>query len=166
MNFSSLKEYFYRLYNYGLIMMLLPMIGFLIIFYLFLAEIWFALITDASMNNFLWQFFALLIFIMLTIVHWQAVKNFKKISSVVGLGQKLEDYYPVIRSKINSYVWASFLLLAGFACTSHQGFSICFGVVILWCWTQWPTPRKVCRQLRLRGDEREMVLTKGEAFRF
>ncbi|MBS1559430.1 MAG: hypothetical protein JST69_11965 [Bacteroidetes bacterium] len=166
MNFSSLKEYFYRLYNYGLIMMLIPMVGFLVVYYLFLSQQWFALIDNALVNSFLWKLFALLIFIMLTIVHWQSVKSYTRIASRLGLGQKLEEYYWVVRSKINSYVWAGSLLLIGFFCTAHQGFSTSFGVVILWAVLQWPTPRKVCRQLKLRGDEREMVITKGEAFRF
>ena len=166
LNFSSLKEYFYRLYDYGLTRMLIPMIGFLAVYYLFLTKQWFALIDNEEMNSWLWKFFAFLIFIMLTIVHWQSVRTLNKISSRVGLGLKLEEYYSVVRAKTNSYVWAAFLLLTGFFCTADQGFSACFGVVIIWYWMQWPLPRKVCRQLKLRGDEREMVLSKGEAFRF
>jgi hypothetical protein len=62
-------------------------------------------------------------------------------------------------------VWVSFLLAIGFFLTSDERFSIYFAVIIIWCAWQWPTPRRVAGDLKLKGDERKMVLTKGEAFK-
>jgi hypothetical protein len=49
--------------------------------------------------------------------------------------------------------------------TGYNYFSIAFGVLALWFFVQWPTPGRVCRLLQLRGDEKQMVITRGEAFR-
>ncbi|MGC4021666.1 MAG: hypothetical protein QM734_06855 [Cyclobacteriaceae bacterium] len=164
MNFT-LHEYFYKLYNKNMLMMLLPIGEFLGIYYLLLSGVLPTLIDDELIVQtmlFVVPFVGLSI---LTIVQLGIYKKCKKISSEPSLGKKLELYVPITKRNTNGFILASFLLAIGFFLTAHEWFSIYFGVVILWSWIQWPSPRKVCRDLKLRGDEREMVMTKGDAFK-
>jgi hypothetical protein len=56
-------------------------------------------------------------------------------------------------------------MAAGLYFTSHEFFGIYFGVIILWSVFIWPSPRRVCKDLKLKRDEEKMVMTKGEAFK-
>ncbi|MBI1770528.1 MAG: hypothetical protein HY015_06260 [Bacteroidetes bacterium] len=164
MNFT-LKEYFYKLYNRSMMMLLLPIAEFLAIYYLILSGVLPPIIEDSLGVEILLISIPIIVLVILTIVQLGTLKRCKKITSEVSLGKKLDLYSPVIKRKINSIVWVSFLLAIGFFLTSDQRFSIYFGAIILWCAWQWPSPRRVSRDLKLKGDEREMVITKGEAFK-
>jgi len=164
MNFT-LKEYFYKLYNRSMVMMLLPIAEFLGIYYLILSAILPPIIDDEVGVEILVISIPIIVLAILTIVQLEARKRFKKIADEPSLGKKLDLYSPVAKRKINSLVWCSLLLAVGFFLTSDQRFSIYFGVIIIWCAWQWPSPRKISRDLKLKGDEREMVMTKGDAFK-
>ena len=166
MNFSSLKEYFYRLYNTCLVRLLLSMGLFLLIYYLLLSGLFSPYIIEPELINFLRYTYLVLIVISLTIVHLVIHKRLKIFSETVGLGDKLDLYHSVVKVRMKTVVGISLFNAAGLLFTGHSWFGIYFGGMILWTVVQWPTPRKVCNQLRLRGDERTMVMTKGEAFEF
>lgn len=163
MNFT-LKDYFYKLYNRGMIMMLIPIVEFLAIYYLILAGFLPTIVDDKSVIIILLILFPIVVLIMLTIVQLEVNKRLEKIAEEPSLGRKLDLYFPLAKRKINSWVWVSSLLSFGFFLTSDERFSIYFGAIILWCAWQWPSPRKVARDLKLRGDEREMVISKGDSF--
>ena len=166
MNFSSLKEYFYKLYNACLLSLLLPMGVFLAIYYLSLSGLVSPYIREEELVEFLKYAYLSLILIALTIVHLGIHKRLKANVKVVGLGKKLDLYYFVVRTRMRTFIAVSVFLAAGFFLTSHQWFSLYFAAIIFWFLAQWPTPGKVSSQLRLRGDEKTMVITKGEAFKF
>jgi len=102
----------------------------------------------------------------LTIVHLEIFRRLKSHAVAVGLGKKLDLYYAVVRMRVRTFVVVSLFLATGFFFTGHPSFSIYFACMIGWFLLQWPTPLKVSNQLKLRGDERAMVMTKGEAFKF
>ncbi len=166
MNFASLKEYFYTLYNAAMRRMLMPLAIFLGIYYLFLSDLILPIIEDERIIALMLVAYPAIVLPALTIVHLAARKHFRSASTIVGLGNKLDVFYEVMRKKMRTALWVSLFLAIGFVLTGHQWFSIYFAGIIVWFIFQWPTPRKVCRQLKLRGDERAMVMTKGEAFRF
>jgi hypothetical protein len=166
MNFSSLKEYFYRLYNACLLRLLIPMGAFLVIYYLSLSGLISPYIRKESLVNFLKFTYLILILITLTIVHLEVYKRLKHHSQVVGLGNKLDLYYLIVQTKMKTVLGISLFLAAGLLFTGHEWFTIYFGGMIIWFLFQWPTPKTVSRQLRLKGDERTMVITKGDAFEF
>ena len=166
MNFSSLKEYFYKQYNACLLRMLLPMGVFLLIYYLSLSEMISPYIQAEELIDFLRFAYLALMLITLTIVHLEVYKNLKHHSQVVGLGKKLDLYYLVVRTRMKTLLVISLFLAAGFLFTGHQSFTIYFGGMMGWFLFQWPTPKTVSRQLKLKGDERTMVTTKGDAFEF
>ena len=166
MNFTSLKEYFYKLYNACLLGMLLPMGVFLLIYYLSLSERISPSIQAEELVDFLRYTYLALIVITLTIVHLEIYRRLRSHATVVGLGKKLDLYYLVVQMRRKTLLIISFFLAAGFFFTSHPWFSIYFACMIGWFMVQWPTPLKVSAQLKLRGDERAMVMTKGDAFKF
>lgn len=163
MNFT-LKEYFYKLYNRSMVMMLLPIAEFLVIYYLILSGFLLPIVYDELVVIILLILFPIVVLIMLTIVQLEINRRLRKISEEPSLGRKLDLYLPVAKRKINSMVWVSFLLGVGFFLTTDERFSIYFGGIILWCAWQWPSPRKVARDLKLKGDQREMVISRGDSF--
>jgi hypothetical protein len=56
-------------------------------------------------------------------------------------------------------------MAAGLFLTGSEWFAIYFLGLVVWLVFQWPSPRRVSKDLKLRGDEKQMVLTKGEAFK-
>jgi 4-hydroxybenzoate polyprenyltransferase len=102
----------------------------------------------------------------LTIVHWLASKKFKVLARQPSLGIKLEEYNGIASVRLKACVYSSLLVAAGLLFTNHEFFGIYFGVIILWSILfVWPSPRRVCKDLRLKRDEEKMVMTKGEAFK-
>ncbi len=166
MNFSSLKEYFYKLYNASILTMLLPMGLFLTIYYFSLSGLISPFVEDESMTTIILIVCPTVTLTILTIVHLVTRKRFKINAEVVGLGKKLDLFYLTYQLKMKTASWISTLLAICFFVTGHEWFSIYFSVIMLWFALQWPSPRKVSNQLKLKRDEREMVMTKGEAFRF
>jgi magnesium-transporting ATPase (P-type) len=139
---------------------------FLLIYYLSLSEMVSPYIQAKALVDFLLYAYLVLILITLTIVHLEIYRKLKSHAVVVGLGNKLDLYYSVVRMRMRTFLVVSLFLAAGFFFTGHPWFSIYFGGMIGWFLLQWPTPLKVSNQLKLRGDERTMVMTKGEAFKF
>jgi len=166
MNFNSLKEYFYTLYNAYLLRLLIAMGLFLAIYYMSLSGIVSPYIQEKELIDFLKYAYLALILITLTIVHLVIYRRLKSHSEMVGLGKKLDLYNLVVRLRMKTFLLISFFLAAGFFFTGHEWFSIYFAIMISWFLLQWPTPNKVSNQLKLRGDERTMVITKGEAYKF
>ena len=163
MNFT-LKDYFYKLYNRGMLMILLPIAEFLAIYYLILSGFLLPIVYDELLIIILIILFPIVVLTMLTIVQLEINRRLKKISEEPSLGRKLDLYFPLAKRKINSLVWAALLFGVGFFFTGDDRFSIYFGGLILWYAWQWPAPRKVARDLKLKGDEREMVISRGDSF--
>ncbi len=164
MIFSSLREFFYKLYNIFLISMLIPMLLFIGIYYVLLTNMVAPFITDDDAVQILVVTFPILALIALTIVHWSASARLKALSREPSLGIKLEDYLSAASLRLKGCVFSSLLMAVGLFFTNHQYFGIYFGLIILWVIVIWPSPRRVCKDLKLKRDEEELVRSKGEAF--
>jgi len=164
MKFNSVKEYFYKLNNTGYQLMMVP----LILFIYFYSQSYFydsQPLIEPRFNSYLLYALIGISVITLTTVHIQTRKSATRIASEVGLGIKLEKLGSVL---ITRMIWKAVITVfmpLGLLATGNQVFSILFGVTIAWFFLQWPTPGRVAALLKLRGDEREMVLSKGEAFK-
>jgi hypothetical protein len=164
MKFNSVKEYFLKLNNTGYQLMMIP----LILFIYFYTQSYFydsqPLIEPGWGDNLLWVFIGLSI-VVLTIVQIHTTKKANRIASEVGLGIKLEKLGSVL---IVRMVWKAVITLLmplGLVATGNQLFSVLFGITLAWFFLQWPTPGRVANLLKLRGDEREMVMSRGDAFK-
>jgi len=165
MKFNSVKEYFLRLNNTGYQLMMVPLIVFIYHYasaYAFTTWLW---ITDVAIINYLLIGMATLSLIVLTVVHFFVRARAIKISGQTGLGLKLEQLGNVLIQRLIVLALMTLAMPIGLVLTHHIGFTIGFIVLLVWFFLHWPTPTQVSNLLKLKGDEKEMVLSKGEAFK-
>lgn len=165
MNFSSLREFFYKLYNRCLLIMFVPIGVFLVIYYFLLINQLKAILQEEEIILVILILFPIVAIINLTIVHLVAVRRFKALMPEPSLGIRLEKYFSIGSIRISSLAANSVLMAVGLALTDHAYFTIYFSFLLVWLFFIWPTPKRVSVDLKLKGDEQKMVMTKGEAFR-
>lgn len=165
MNYSSLREFFYKLYNICLLMMFVPIGTFLVIYYLLLTNQISPTIQSELVERIILIAFPILAIIDLTIVHLVVRRKFLLLNREISLGVRLEKYFSVAVIRLSAIVATSLFMAAGLFLTGSEWFAIFFLVLVIWLAFQWPTPQRVSKDLKLRGDEEQMVLTKGEAFK-
>ncbi len=164
MKYNSVKEYFLKLNNTGYQLMMIPLILFIYFYtqsYFFKSQ---PLVGPQRGESLLLIIIGLSV-IVLTIVQIQTRKMALRIAAEVGLGIKLEKLGSVLIARM---VWKAVITLTmslGLVATGNPIFSILFGITMAWFFLQWPTPGRVSDLLKLRGDEREMVMSRGEAFK-
>lgn len=164
MKFNSVKEYFLKLNNTGYQLMMIPLILFIYFYtqsYFYDSE---PLIKPRLGDYLLWVFIGLSV-VVLTIVQIQTTKKANRISQEVGLGIKLEKLGTVLLTRMVWKAVITLLMPLGLLATGNQLFSVLFGITLAWFFLQWPTPGRVSDLLKLRGDEREMVMSRGDAFK-
>lgn len=156
MKYSSLQEYFYKFQNVLYLLVLLPLLAFTSLFIfdgldfsgtidqgIHLPEIFIGLLCVGVLSSFL--FFN------------ARIRHIRKLPS---LGLRLDKYYTttVLRSSFLSC--GALLMVAGFALTGSFTFTWFFGAILILFFVVWPRSAKVCRDLKLKGSEREMVYYK------
>lgn len=165
MKFNSVKEFFYKLTNSGYQTMMLPLIFFTIYF----GQNGFGLLkpflSNETLVNAVFYLIAASSMFSLTTVQVIFFKRYFLISNLVGLGLKLENYGDEAIRKMRWIATTATLAPLGLFATGDNRLVFVFAGVFVWFFLQWPSPVRVATQLRLRGDERKMVVTRGEAFR-
>jgi uncharacterized membrane protein YesL len=165
MKFNSVKEYFYKLNNTGYQLMMVPLILFIGYYsqtYFF--EMKFQIET-LEVGAYLPFIFLGIAIIVLTTVQLSFKKKIRKVASEIGLGIKLEKLGSLIKVRMIWQALVSLLMPLGLVLTDEKMFIIFFGVALAWYFIHWPSPTLVAKLLHLRGDEKEMVLSRGEAFK-
>jgi hypothetical protein len=165
MKFNSVKEYFYKLNNTGYQLMMVPLILFIYHYASVYAFATHTIIQDVRVAQYLLVSVATLGLITLTAVHFWVQSQAQKISLKTGLGLKLELLGSVLMRRLIALALITLLMPLGLMLTHHIGFTVGFVVALVWYFFNWPTPTKVCHLLNLKGDEKEMVLSRGEAFK-
>jgi hypothetical protein len=164
MNSSSLREYFYKLANRCYLLILLPLGVFIYLYYQFESKKITPYIKDESITLIILAGIVVLSLIYLTTVHWLSRKRLKKYSAEVGLGRKLDRYYEIVMFRYSACSSSSLMMALGLLFTGNELFGIFFMGILLWIMLQWPTTKRTCRDLDLKGDEYEMVLFKKDKF--
>jgi len=161
MEFATIKEYFYKLQTALFLTLLIPLVVFLVLYSntsqgIIAEEQSFTII---SFLLFLMAFDALIGLVLFRI-------KIKTIREQSTLRSRLQQYYSltIVRSCIN-IVACTMPSLAFFLTGDTQLVFVFAGVLVL-SFLQWPGPGKVCRDLRLKGDEREMILYKKDDMGF
>ena len=91
-------------------------------------------------------------------------KKIKSARNGQGLRAKLEKYFALTIVRYSVFAFCSVVFCIGYYFTTDQFFSFCFMLQLLLCALHWPRSPKVANDLRLRGDEREMVYYKKDKF--
>ncbi|MBX2915588.1 MAG: hypothetical protein KF856_10005 [Cyclobacteriaceae bacterium] len=165
MKFNSVKEYFYKLNNTGYQLMMVPLLVFIYHYasvYAFTTRVW---ITDTTYIHYILVGACVMACVVLTAVHFFVQIRATKISKQIGLGLKLEQLGSVLMKRLIVLALATLTMPVGLVLTHHIGFTIGFFVLLTWFFLHWPSPTQVSNLLKLKGDEKEMVLSKGEAFK-
>lgn len=90
---------------------------------------------------------------------------FKKIKSIAndqGLGLKLTKFFYLTIVRYILIAFGCLFLLYSFYITKDDVMTGIFVLNLILMAVLWPTSNKVCRDLKLRGDEREMVFYKKD----
>ncbi len=164
MNFSSIREYFYKLTNRCYLLVLLPLAVFIYVYYQMLSKKITATVFDDSLLTIILVTLIALSLINLTTVHWVAKRRLKKYATEVGLGRKLDRFLEIAMFRMGACSASSLMMAIGLLLTGSEWFAIAFVLILFWVMFQWPTAKRACRDLKLKGDEYEMVLYKKDKF--
>lgn len=164
MNFASLREYFYKLANRCYLLVLLPLAIFIYIYQQIESKRVTAFIQDEKLVDVAIIVLLSMAVINLTTVHWLSRKRLKKYAGEIGLGNKLDRYYEIVMLRLKGCCASSLMTAVGLLLTESPLFGIFFLLILAWTLLQWPSSRRACRDLQLKGDEYEMVYYKKDKF--
>jgi threonine/homoserine efflux transporter RhtA len=163
MNFSSIKEYFYKMYSYCFLIMLIPM-GLLGLVHMQGAPSQVQpLFIDASSESVSTVLLGIAL-IILTIVHLYGRARLKRIIKMGGLGNKMDHYFYLTITRVAAGTATCFVIIGGYVLTLNEWTDLLFFLTLAWIGFQLPSSRKACRELKLRGDEYEMIYFKKDTF--
>jgi hypothetical protein len=159
MKFNSLQEYFYKIQNFIFMLILVQLMA-------FIGTVVGPLATyevpglDKTQAVFVACFVSATAVIGYVWATFLFRKNTGLISKLIGLSLKLERYYYATLWRYSVGTLSGILVTFGFLLTRHIAFIGLYGFFFFLFFIAWPWPSKVCRDLKLKGDEKEMVLYK------
>jgi hypothetical protein len=160
MKYNSVPEYFYKFHNRLYALVLIPLLTFVVLYWkMKTGDI------EGGSQNIDFNRLLLLVFIILVLTEWLVSfflfrRSLKPILTLDSLGERLDKYYRLTIVRFTLVVSGLLLLATGFYLTHDQYFTILFVTSILGLAFFWPTSAKVCDDLRLKGDERKLILYK------
>jgi len=158
MDFITIRQYFHKVHIGVLSFVLLPLIAF----------IGLSLTTVRVADDAFIISLVPGIFIAVVVVNLFAVVFFLlRLSHArkgAGLRAKLERYYSIVLVFYALMAISGLLLAAGFCVTQRNAYALTFLANLAMCAVAWPYAKRTARQLRLRGDEFEMVYYQKDQF--
>jgi hypothetical protein len=155
MKFQSVKEYFYKLNTIGFILLLVPLVVFIFLYYLPTDRA--ILIKDWRVDVLLLGMFSLVFILDLTIVQWLWKEKIRKLTKVIELASKMDGYFMASIRRLASYSVCSLLMALGFFLTADQLFTGLFLIVAGFMFLHRPSRNSFCATLNIRGTERDMI---------
>lgn len=144
--------------------MMMPLIG-LIIYYIKPITRLNTVIFESELSIPIFFIISGVLILLVITVQLAINKSVKKIAQTVGLGLKLERVADKLSLKMFLLAMLNLMASAGLLLTGCDYFSLLFLILMGWYFFQWPSPLRVSRMLKLKGDELEIVITRGEAFK-
>ena len=159
MKYQSLREYFYKLYALLFFLVLIPLGAFI---YLYLAMRTQGFGGILNNDEFLSQTL-IYVFGAVAFVDWSASflifsRGLKSARTITSLGGKLDRYYALTIVRFALIISGLLVLAAGFFLIENHVLTGLFMISLVVLGIVWPFPSKVCNDLALKGDERNMVL--------
>ena len=165
MKFGTVREYFSKLYTMGFQLMMIPLILFIVYCAQWIIKMPELVKFDEKISSVVFIIMCGLSIIVPVIIQMITKTQANRIAREVGLGIKLEKMGSVIRVKMTALSILILLMPVLLLFTDDNNFAIIFGVLSCWYFLQWPTPKRIARLLKLRGDEKTMVISRGDAFK-
>jgi hypothetical protein len=152
MDFISISEYFYKLFSRLLLIVLLPIAVFISIY---LQPMMAPLDGDQHRSEFITVISVVVCLWMFVFIFFN--KKIKSARNGQGLREKLEKYFRLTIVRYIFFSVCSLTLAVAFYVSRNDVFTALFIVQLILCGVVWPFSSKVSNDLKLRGDEREMV---------
>lgn len=159
MKFSSLQEYFYKLQTILFLLILAPLVAFMIAIGGLLTNPPYQE-TEGQKMLYVGIAVCFLALVMNVVATFLFRRTMKGVSKMVGLSLKLDHYCSATVMRYSIGAVSNLVLVVGFFFTGHFIFACMFGATIVLFFITWPWSSKVCADLKLKGDEKEMVLYK------
>lgn len=159
MNYHSLNQYFYKLYARLFMLALVP-IGVFIFLYKASETNWLTntkLDIEPEMIVYAAAAIAFMDWLMALLIMYVGLKRVRK---EVSLGERLSRYANLTTVRSALFSSGMLILAIGYHLSQHQWLTIGFMVSLILPAIFWPVPGRVCYDLRLKGDERMMILYK------
>lgn len=162
MKYSSVPEYFYKLYARLYALVLVPLLTFVMLYWKIKSGDMMVAWQDTTFNYAL-----LLAFMSVVLIEWIFSffifkRSLKRILTLGSLGERLDHYYRFTIIRFSFLISGLVLLAIGFFLTQDQYFTILFVASMIGMAFFWPTSAKVCDDLNLKGEERRLILYKLE----
>lgn len=164
MKFGSIKEYFYKLYNYSLLLVLVPPSVFVFLYFVWPKRASYSILEKDEMVVLILSVVSALVIGELTIVHLYLRRHLRKLSAEAGLGNKMDGYVTLAMLRQFAASSAAMVLAICFYFTASNWSAIFFVCILLWTAWHWPSPKRFCKDLSVRSDERELILNSKESF--
>ena len=161
MKFLSIKEFFYKLNTIGFILLLVPLLTFLFLYYT-PATTPEPAITEEDGINQLTSGLITTFIIDLTIVHWVKLARVKKLNKLLEISKKMDGYAGIFLFRSINYTLFSLLASLCFYLTESVNFAGIFLFIIIVTLLQWPSRSAFCRLLNVTANERTMIMTNGD----
>jgi hypothetical protein len=161
MKYNSIGEYFYRLSNRCLALILLPVVVILICYFL---NQYFSLalpLSEQVLGD--WEILAIEIsgILVLTILFLAiSARKLRKLKSEPGLGKRMAGYIVIVMAR--AWTFSAMLLIIGVTVflTGKLIFLYPLPYVGLLFLIYWPSPGRMAADLRLKSEERDIIKNK------
>lgn len=157
MRFFTITQYFNKLQSALFMLLMGPMLVFIGLYFYLAGKP-----ADPRMEY--------IVFISLAIaLDWLAAmilfnKKIQLTRKAQGLGAKLDKYFRLTIVRYGFLASSHLLAALGFYLSGSDLFAAIYAGGLTLSAFLWPSSRKVCSDLKLRGDEREMVYFKKDSF--
>lgn len=156
MTFISIGQYFNKLQIVFVVLLIIPLLAFIALY----------VFADADPETSTEYYIsipgvALLVWALAVTTFDKKIKTARKAQ---GLGAKLDKYFFATIVRSGFLASASLVLAAGYFLTRNEAFTGLYLVSVFLSLIFWPTGPKVAGELRLKGDEREMIYFKKDKF--
>lgn len=164
MQYLSVRDFFNRLQNKSNTYILLPTGIFLLYFVLVgFGKIQIKTFVTGDERLFFWNFPVCTVILMI-ISHYLVNKKIKKIPSDIGLGLKLEKLGDLYNFRLYLVCGLTSGVALSLYIWNDSRIGFIFVALLTWHFILLPRPFWVVKHLRLRGDERKMIESKGAYF--
>ncbi len=159
MQINSIRDYFTSLYNilYGIL--LLPLLAFV---YLYLEQQAGRLEPKVVERDIIVGVLAIVVVVDWVVSYVLFKNEIKKARQIESLGMRLEKFKSITIVRYAIVSSSCLFLAVGFYFTTHQALTGLFVVGMILLSSIWPTTYRVCDQLQLQGEEREMIIKKKD----
>lgn len=157
MKFFTIAQYFNKLNSVLFLLLMVPLLGFIAIYFFPNSS------ADGQWNA---TVIGILVFVVmgwiLTKIRFD--KKIKSVRNAQGLGAKLDNYFEITVVRYSLFSGGSLLLALGLYVSDNDVFVVIYFAGLVLSALHWPTSGKACKDLKLKGDEREMVYFKKDRF--